>query len=125
MICEAPRDNTRARGYHRHGLAKHQSDNVAQFGAHLSRMHALCSTHEVLLHFVTVGIPESDLGKRCTTASIVNDVCDDSLDVTVTLCGIKTPEASLSLPVGGVGPEDRPTTLTLCSNYAPHLQKTR
>ena len=88
-------------------------------------MHALCSTHEVLLHFVPVGIPESDLGERCTTASIMNDVCDDSLDVTVALCGIKTPEASLSLPVGGVGPEDRPTTLTLCSNYAPHLQKTR
>lgn len=85
-------------------------------------MHALCSTHEVLLHLVAVGIPERDPGKGCTTTSIVNDVCDNTLDVPVALSGIETSEASLTLPVGRVRPENGPPTLTLCPNNAPHLQ---
>lgn len=87
-------------------------------------MHALCSAHEVLLHLVSVGIPERDSGERCATASIVNDICHNSLDVSIALSGVKTSEARLALPVGRVGPEDRPPTLTLCPNDTPHLHDT-
>ena len=51
----------------------------------LSRKHrlTLSSDEELLLHLVSVGIPEVGHGKGSATAWVVDDLLDDSLDVSM------------------------------------------
>jgi hypothetical protein len=67
-----------------------------------------------------VDLAELDLGERGTTSGIVNDVFDDTLDVSITLGVIKRTKLGSSLPVGIVGFENRSTTLTLSTNDTTH-----
>ena len=43
----------------------------------------LSSDEELLLHLVSVGIPEVGHGKGSATAWVVDDLLDDSLDVSM------------------------------------------
>merc|ERR1719228_975950 len=77
----------------------------------LSSVHALSSDEELLLHLVSVGIPEVGHGKGSATAWVVNDLLDDSLDVSMPLRKVDSSESRLALPVLRVRHEDRSRAL--------------
>jgi len=47
----------------------------------LAGVNAFSGDEEVFVLLVSVGVSEDNLGKRSSTARIVNDFLDDSLDV--------------------------------------------
>merc|ERR1719167_686812 len=61
----------------------------------LSSVHALGSNEELLLHLVAVGIPEVSPSKGSTTAGVMDDLLDDSLDVTMPLREVDSSESRL------------------------------
>merc|ERR1719346_142700 len=83
----------------------------------LSSVHALSSDEELLLHLVSVRIPEVGHGKGSATAWVVNDF----LDVAMPLGEVDSPESRLALPVLRVRHEDRSRALPLGSDDATHL----
>jgi hypothetical protein len=67
-----------------------------------------------------VGVAELNLGERGATSGVVDDVLDNSLDVSITLGVVQSTKLGSSLSVGVVGFEDRSTTLTLSTNDTTH-----
>ena len=51
----------------------------------LAGVEALGGDHQLLLDAIFVAVAEGDNGERCTSARIVNDLLDDTLDVAVSL----------------------------------------
>jgi hypothetical protein len=86
----------------------------------LAGVHALGGHEQLLPDLVTVRIAEMDDGERGTTTGIVDDVLNDSLDVTITLGVINGPELGCSLPALGVSRENGSGTLTLGTNDTTH-----
>uniref|UniRef100_T1E302 Putative secreted protein n=1 Tax=Psorophora albipes TaxID=869069 RepID=T1E302_9DIPT len=111
------------------GTFGHQTDwqNVSdlQLGA-LSAVHELAGVHtfggneELLAQLELVAVTEVDDRQRGTTTWIMDDLLDDSLQVTVTFGIVEGAQFWLSLSLLGVGSEDGPGTFTLCTNDAPH-----
>ena len=87
----------------------------------LAGVHTLGSNEQLLVSAVVVSIAELHLAKRGTTAGIVNNVVDDTLDVSVTLGEVDGAKLCGSLAVVGVSSEDGATTLTLCADDATHF----
>jgi len=87
----------------------------------LTGVHALGSNHQLLLCLVPVGILEAGDGKGSTTARVVDDVLDDSLDVTVPLGIVNRPQGGLALSVVCVGNKHGPRTLSLGTDNTTHL----
>ena len=83
----------------------------------------LSGHEELLLDLVPVGIPEVSDGEGGTTAGVMDDVLDDSLDVAVPLGEVDGTESRLALPVLGVGHEDGAGTLPLGADNTTHLCK--
>ena len=65
----------------------------------------------------------SHLGQGGTAARVVDDVCDNTLDVVVALRIVQHAVLGGPLAVGVVGLEDGPTTLTLGPDNTTHLQE--
>lgn len=86
----------------------------------LTSVHTLGGDKELVLLLVPEWVTEGDLGKGGSTPGIVNDVCDDSFEITISLAEVEASEPGWSLAVVGVGLEHRPCTFTLCTNYSPH-----
>jgi len=79
-------------------------------------------THERhALHFVAVRILELDLGERCPTSGIVDNLTDDPTNVAVLLSIVLVAELGRALAVGRLRDEDTAGTLPLTSDNAPHL----
>lgn len=55
------------------------------------------------LELVSVGVAEDDSGERSATAAVVDDILDDSSDVSVSLSEIKGPQTSWVFVEPGVG----------------------
>merc|ERR1719336_3518368 len=60
----------------------------------LASVHALRGNEGLRLQLVTVWVTECDLGKGSTTARVVDDVLDDTLNVAMTLSIIYSPQTS-------------------------------
>merc|ERR1719483_482640 len=87
----------------------------------LSSVHAFSSNKELLLCFVSVWITEVSNSKGSTTARVMNNVFDDSLNVTVSLREVHSSQCRLALPVLGVRHEDGPCALSLGTNNTTHF----
>jgi len=72
----------------------------------LTSVHSFSSQEVGSLESVFIGVSEDDLGEGSTTAGIVEDLSDDTLDVTVLLSEVENSESSGSDSVVLVGLED-------------------
>ena len=99
------------------------------------------SDEKLLLHLVAVGVPEVSPSQGSATARVVDDLLDDSLDVTmpatmiISICcrskimikkksplgEVDSSESRLALPVLRVRHEDRSRALPLGSDDTTHL----
>ena len=89
----------------------------------LASVHSLRSNKQLLLQAMLVNIPELHNGKRCATARIVNDLLNDTLDVTIALREIQSTQTSSAFPVLRMGLENRPTTPTTSTNDTALIEK--
>ena len=99
------------------------SDNESGFLTavqELSGVHALGGDEELLLLLVTERMTERDASQRSSASWIVDDLCDDALEVTVSLAEIEAPEFGGALAVVSVGLEDGTCSLTLSSDDTTH-----
>jgi len=90
----------------------------------LTSVHAFSSQEVGSLESVFIRVSEDDLGEGSTTAGIVDDLSDDTLDVTVLFSEIENSESSRSDSVVLVGLEDGVLlTSSLTSNDFTHLSE--
>ncbi len=61
-------------------------------------------------------------GKRSSSAWVVHNLCDYAPDVSIPLSCVQHSVCCWALSVECVGPENTSTTLSLSSDYSPHLQ---
>jgi len=87
----------------------------------LASVHTLSGDEQLLISAVVVSIAELDLAEGSATTGVVNNVVDDTLDVSVALGEVDGAKLSGSLAVVGVSSEDGTTTLTLCADDATHF----
>ena len=87
----------------------------------LAGVHALSGDKQLLLVLVAERMTECDASQRSTTAGIVDDFGDDTLEVTIAFAKVEAAEPGRPLPVVGMGLEDRPCSLTLCPNHTSHF----
>lgn len=80
----------------------------------LTSVHTLSGNHEFRVALETVGIHKLNLGKGGTSTRVVDDLLDDSTNVTVFLGIIEGTELGGSLAGTGVRLEDGGFTLPLC-----------
>ena len=86
----------------------------------LTTVHTL-SSNEVSLHkLVSVGVSEDNSGDGSTSARVVDDFSDDTLDIAVSLGEVQSSQLSGSLSVGSHSLEDTRGTLTLSTDYSSH-----
>lgn len=86
----------------------------------LTTVHALSSNEVSLDQLVLVGISEVDSGNGSTSAGIVDDFSNDTLDIAVSLSEVVSSELGGTLSVSSHSLEDARTTLTLSTNYSSH-----
>lgn len=72
----------------------------------LTSVHAFSSQEVGSLESIFIGVSEDDLGEGSTTAGIVEDLSNDTLDITVLFSEIENSESSRSDSVVLVGLED-------------------
>jgi len=72
----------------------------------LTSVHSFSSQEVGSLESILIGVSEDDLGEGSTTAGIVEDLSDDTLDVTILFSEIEYSESSGSDSVMLVGLED-------------------
>ena len=98
---------------------KHVADGELRLLAAVNKLasvHSLGSNKQLLLEAVLVNIPELHNRERCTTARIVDDLLDNAFHVTIALSEVESTQTSRTLPVLGVGLENRSTTPTASTN---------
>lgn len=88
---------------------------------HLARVQAFCSDKEFLVLAVSDGVAESHLGQWCTTPRVVDNVCDNTLDVPTALGHVHHPKLCCTFAMCVVRLENAATTLTLGADNATHL----
>jgi len=86
----------------------------------LSGVHALSSNEEFLLELVLVGMTERNTSQRSTSSRVVDDLSDNTLDVTLLLGVIEGSVLGSALAGSGDGLENATVTLTLTSDYSAH-----
>merc|ERR1711868_191842 len=87
----------------------------------LAGVHALVGDEGLGVQLVAVGIAELDLGQRCATAGVVDDLLNDTTDVSMALGEVEGAELRRRLVKPGVGSEDRAAALPLVANDTTHL----
>jgi len=108
--------------HHTHGQDVANLQNGLLASVHkLSSVHPLAGDKGLSLGLVLVGVTEGYLSQGSTTAGVVDDVLDDTLDVAMTLSKVNSSQGWLAFPCAVVGLEYRPSTLSLCANYTAHL----
>jgi hypothetical protein len=80
----------------------------------LTGVHTLRGDHEFVVPLVTVSVEELDAGNGGTTTGIVQDLLDDSADISVLLSIVNRTKLHGSLASAGVSLEDGRLTLPLC-----------
>ena len=79
----------------------------------MSSVHALSSDEEFLLELVLVGVAEGHTGERSTSSRVVDDLSDNTLDVSLLLGVVESSVLGGALAGSGYGLEDAAVTLTL------------
>lgn len=87
----------------------------------LSCVHAFRSNKDLFPKFVPVWIPKADNGQRSTTSWVMDDLLNDSLQITITFRVVQRSELGRSFSVFSMGLEDTPSALTLASNNSTHI----
>ena len=82
----------------------------------LTSVKTLVGNEGLLTLLVLVRVTEDDLGEGSTTTGVVDDLLDDTTDVTVTLSVIEVSKLGSSLSQTGMRGEDRASTLSLIAN---------
>ena len=82
----------------------------------LTSVHALSSNEELLLQAMLVHTAELNHSKGSTTAGIVDDLLDHTLDIAVALSKVQRAQLGRTLSVLGVGLENGTTTPTASTN---------
>merc|ERR1719446_1093669 len=86
----------------------------------LPSVHTLCGHEQLLLCLVPVWVTEVGNCKGSTTARVMDDIFDDSLDVSVPLREVHSSQGGLALPMLRVRSKDGPSALTLGSDNTTH-----
>ena len=84
-------------------------------------MHAFGSDEGLGLLAVSIWVAEDYLCQWCTTTRIVDDVPDNTFNVSMSLSIINCPELSWALAVLVVGFENPGSTFTLGPDYSTHF----
>jgi len=87
----------------------------------LSGVHALSGDKELVVLSVLVAVVELDLGEGGTTSGVVDDVLNDSTDVSVPLGVVVDTKLGRTLTSTGMGAEDSSLSLTATGNNLSHL----
>lgn len=87
----------------------------------LSCVHAFRSNKDLFPKFVPVWIPKADNGQRSTTSWVMDDLLNNSLQITITFRVVQRSELGRSFSVFSMGLEDTPSSLTLASNNSTHI----
>merc|ERR1719326_158033 len=74
-----------------------------------------------LLPLVLVWVLEDNVCDGGATATLVHDILHNALDVAIALSIVQAPVLGWSLAQALVGLEDRPGSLTLCTENTPHV----
>ena len=82
----------------------------------LTGVETFVSNEGLLTLLVLVRVTEDNLSKGSTSTGIVDDLLDDTTDVSVTLSVIEVSKLSSSLSQTGMRGEDRTSTLSLIAN---------
>lgn len=86
----------------------------------LTAVHTLGGDEVSLDQLVPVRVSEHNASNRRTSARIVHNLSDDTLDVPVSLGEVVGSQLGSSLSVSGNSLEDARGTLTLSTNYSSH-----
>lgn len=89
-------------GAQRQNIPNGQSSFLASIDK-LPAVHALVGNEGFCVEFEAVRITELHFGQRCASTGIVDDVFDDTSNVTVLLCEIKGSELCWSLVQARMG----------------------
>jgi len=107
-------------------LSEREDVTDGQLGV-LSTVHELTGVQtfngdeQFLVGLVSVGITEDNLGQRSSSTRIMDDLFDETFDVTVSLGVINGSQAGLTLSVLGDGLKDASTTFSLTPDNTSHL----
>lgn len=88
----------------------------------LAGVHALVGDEGLGVGLELVGVAEDNLGEGSATAGIVNDLLDNTTNVSVTLGVVEGSELGGSLVEAGDGSEDRGAALPLVPNNSTHRE---
>ena len=100
------------------------ADSKRSFGAtvdELSSVHTLNSDEILSMLLEFIGVSEADLGERGTSAGVVHDVLDNTLDVASALGKVEGSESSWCNSLGCVRLEDGRSTTSLHYESRKHL----
>lgn len=102
VLFDVGDDGTFGDGGEREDVADGKSGVLASVDE-LAGVHALIGNEGLLVQLELVGVTEDNLGERCTTAGVVDDVLDHTSYVSVSLGVIEASELGESLAQAGVG----------------------
>lgn len=103
----------------RQHISDHQSSLLAAVHK-LASVHAFSGNEKLFLFHVAEGMAENDSGQRSAATGIMNDLGDDTLEITVALAEVEAAELGRAFAVMGMGFEDGTCTLTLSANHTTH-----
>lgn len=86
----------------------------------LTSVDSLVGNKSLFAQLELVGVAEDDLGERSTATGVVNDLLDDSTNVSVALGEVESAQLSSTLAQAGVRGEDGSSTLSLITNDATY-----
>ena len=69
----------------------------------MARVHSLGSNEELFVDLVPVWVSEVHAAHRGSTTRVMDDLTDNSLDVTISFGEVEDAELAWTLPVVGVG----------------------
>jgi len=119
LLLQLADDGSLGHGAHGHHVADGQTGLLAAVHE-LSRVQALDGDERLLALLESVGISELDDGQGRATAGVVDDILDDTLDVSVTLGVVGGAKAGGAFTMFVVRGENGPRSLTLRTNHSPH-----
>lgn len=120
LLLDVGNDGTLGHGAERQDVTDGQG-GVLSGVDELASVHALVGDEGVGGQLELVGVAEDDLGQRSATAGVVDDLLDDTTNVSVSLGVVEGPELGWGLVQAGNRLEDRRRTLSLVPDNSSHL----
>jgi len=112
-------DSAFGHGVNGENVSNLESGFLAGIDEHAS-VHALDGDEKLSSELVLVNVSELNLSERGSTAGIVDNILDDSLDVALSLSEIEGSEFGRGHSLVGVGCEDSAASVSLSSDASSH-----